>query len=622
MKSFLKKMTLRSKILSILLIIIILLSSFSFILIQSINEMNQVSGNISQETIPELVWIAHWEEQLSVKEYMVNDALENEFCCEFVDTYMDYHQQSSESFTKEQGSPPNGIEHFQRDMDLLDFMIENNSQGLLEYSDTEAAKEYVESEYLVMHQNMMIELEAAKERVLSTMDSYTDRFNGIINKSLSLLLAIMIPMIILAIAAAYRISGNLTRPLEKMVVRMQQIAKGEYGLKLDVTDQVELQSLTNSINHMSRELHESFETIMNDKTYHEQILNSLPVGIVTSDGENKNFSLNSTAKELLDKDNGEFINILQEPSNRNTAFWDKMLSMSIFQNVKVPFHMNGREHSFLISQTHLWNRDRHVIGKIFYFLDITETEKMEKKMHQTEKLALVGELSAGAAHEIRNPLAVIDGFLTLMIQSLPKEDKERFHLPLLKKELKRINSIIEEMLMLTKPSAPELQAVYLEDIIQDILPLIKGSSTNNNIDFLVHLDKTKLLVDAKQIKQVLHNLIRNSIEAMDGNGTISIKSSIDKNDYVVLLQDDGPGIAEKVQSTLFDPFKTSKEQGTGLGLTIAQRILDNHNGKLELKSTSNKGTSFLLKFPLNEERINMIKSRKGNDSRIELSQDR
>lgn len=591
-------MTLRSKILSILLSIIILLTSFSFILIQSINEMNQVSDSVSNETIPELVWIAHWQEQLSVKEYMVNNALENEFCCDFVDSYVDYQQESSESFVSEQGSPPRSLEHFQREMDLLDFMIENNSQGLLEYSDTQAATEFTEQEYLVMHQEMENELNTAKAEVLLTMDSYTDRFMGIIHESLGLLLVITIPIIILAIAASYRISENLTRPVEKMVSRLQQIAKGEYGLELDATDQVELQSLTLSINHMSRELQESFETIMNDKKYREQILNSLPVGIVTSDGGNENFTLNLAARELLEKDDGEFIDIVRESGNQNTVFWDKMLSMNIFQNVKVPFHIHGKEHFFLVSQTQLWNRDSHVIGKIFYFLDITETEKLEKKMHQTEKLALVGELSAGAAHEIRNPLAVIDGFLTLMIQSLPKEDKERFHLPLLKKELERINSIIEEMLMLTKPSAPELHGVYLEDIIQDILPLIKGSSDNNNIDFHINLDKTKLLLDTKQIKQVVHNLIRNSMEAMEEKGTISIKSYIDKNVYTVLIQDNGQGIPEKMQSTLFDPFQTSKELGTGLGLTIAQRILDNHNGKLELESTSNEGTSFLLKFPL------------------------
>lgn len=590
-------MTLRSKILAILLIATALLSSFSFILIQSIDEMNNVSDSISNETIPELVWISHWEEQLSVKEYMIKNGIENHFCCEFIESYEAYILEASEHMASEHGQPPPEMDHIQREMDLLDFMILNNIQGLITFGDIQSATEYVEEEYLNRHSEMRGELESAKDEVILTMESHSERFLGIIRESLILLLIVTIAIIIFSIAASYRISKSLTSPVEKMEKKLDQIAKGEFGLQIDDTDQVELKSLTTSINHMSCELQASFEAIMNGKKYHEQILNSLPIGIITSDERSENFTLNLAAKQLLKKEDGEVTAIGNEEGNQNNFFWDNLLSMDIFQNVKVPFYNKEKRYVFLISQTKLMNREGQVIGKIFYFLDITETEELEKKINQTEKLALVGELSAGAAHEIRNPLAVIDGFLSLMNHSLPEEHKNRFHLPLLKKELERINSIIEEMLMLTKPSAPKLKEVYLGTVIQDILPLLQGTLDSKGISIHVQLGEVRLFMDTKQIKQVFHNLIRNSMEAMGENGDIWIYSSVDDKEYSVYIQDSGIGISKKMRKSLFDPFQTSKQQGTGLGLTIAQRILDNHNGKLELHSTSNKGTTFLLTFP-------------------------
>lgn len=598
MKGILTNVTFRSKILSSLLLLTILFSSFSFVFIQSIGEMNQVSDDLSNRNIPDHIWLTHWEENLAVKEYIVETALITEFCCEFVDRYEQYQAEMDEHLLEDYGEVPLELESKLRDINRLDFLITNQIRGLISYGNEEAAIRMIEEEYLPILQSLNSEIREKKQEVLVSFDAHSARMNNIIRESLWLLLLLTSVAIVLAIFASYRISKDLTSPIEQIEKKIGKIAKGQYGLTVKEVDQVELKSLTMSINEMSVRLKESFETIINDKVYREQILNSLPVGIVTS-AENGEIALNDASRKLLATDESKIRSPIDNPAKQmNSEFWNALSSIEIFKNVKLPFQTEEDLRYYLVSQTKLIDRENNDIGKIFYFIDITETENLEKKMQQTEKLAFVGELTAGAAHEIRNPLTVIDGFLSLMNQALSPEQKEQFHIPLLLKELARINSIIEEMLMLTKPSAPNLKATYLKEIINDILPLIEHSSGNEQVEFDIQLDSTPLFMDSEQMKQVLHNLIRNSIEAMEGKGRISISSKINKGKCQIFIKDNGPGVPDKMIKELFDPFLTSKDSGTGLGLTIAQRIMDNHEGRLELVSSNERGTCFLIEVPL------------------------
>ncbi|WP_096190361.1 sensor histidine kinase [Evansella halocellulosilytica] len=604
MKNVVKNMSFRSKILFVLLFITLLLSSFSLILTQSINDINEVSTEVKETNIPELVWLSHWEEELKVKEYMVETAISNDFCCEFVTTYNSYGISSHEDTIKnEYGTVPDSLKDYQREIDLLDFKVTNNVAGLIEMNDHEAAADYIVDQYLPDIIDLQSSLADERLEVFHTLDDHTDQFSSIIEKSLVLLIFLTALAIILSFIFAYRISNKLTHPVENMVEKVGDIADGQYGLSIPEAEQLELQLLTTSINKMSSRLKESFNTILNDKIYREQILNSLPIGIMTIGTETSDFTLNNTAKKMLGNAPDSVKEKIRHPDkSENEDFWNIVASKSIVQNVKVSFETEESKQSLLVSQSELMDQTNEVIGRIFYFVDITETEELEKKMHQTEKLALVGELAAGAAHEIRNPLAVIDGFLELMKQSLSESEQEKYYLPLLMKELDRINSIIEEMLLLTKPSAPVTKEAYLEDLIDDILPLITQAIGSEEVEFDIQFDCVPLFIDVKQMKQVFHNLIRNSVEAMDGEGTISVHTKVNQKNYDIYFHDTGPGVPKKIQQSLFEPFLTSKEAGTGLGLTIVQRIIANHCGKIELLSTSHEGTTFKISLPLNDER--------------------
>ncbi|WP_052002481.1 sensor histidine kinase [Halalkalibacter wakoensis] len=596
MKNFMKKMSFRNKILIVLLLTTMILSSFSFVLLHSIDQVNTVSQEINQNTIPELVWLTHWQQELHTRKMLIEGYIENDHCCYIVESYQSLIASSDDEVNLSHGDPPHSLVPLKTEIDLLDFTILNKVQGLILFSDQETLETYLLNEYLVQLDTINDQLNLKKDTVISSLNNHTNHFSKIITESLWLLLTLTIAAVIAAIFSAYRISSNLTQPIERLVQKVDEIANGHYGMKVEETAQEEFRHLTTSINKMSLSLKESFETILKDKVYREQILNSLPVGIITFDTRSDNVSLNQTAKQLL----GSEESVISVPINRskeNKTFWDALVSKEIMNNVKVPYYTSIDERSLLVSQSELIDQNKGTIGRIFYFIDITDTENLEKRMHQSEKLALVGELAAGAAHEIRNPLAVIDGFLNLMNRSFSGREKEKFHLPLILKELERINAIIEEMLLLTKPSAPHYKEFYLEDIINDILPLIRHSVEHKKVTFSIELERVPMRVDGKQMKQVFHNLIRNSIESMEEKGHISIYSRYKGNDYEIYVEDSGKGIPKYIQASVFDPFLTSKETGTGLGLTIVQRIIDNHGGKIKLTSSNEEVTTFVITLP-------------------------
>ncbi|AST93720.1 hypothetical protein BC6307_21840 [Sutcliffiella cohnii] len=332
-----------------------------------------------------------------------------------------------------------------------------------------------------------------------------------------------------------------------------------------------------------------YEQAKKDKTYREQILDSLPVGIITSDDTLNEFFLNSTAKELLQIEEKD----VKPHLYKDQEFWKVIYSRDLCHNKNVKHN----DRLFLLSQSELKNKKEQLIGRIIHFIDMTEIEEMQRKINQTEKLALLGEMSAGAAHEIRNPLTVISGFLTLMKQSFTKENNERYQLPLLLKELERINTIVEDMLTVARPASPQLMRMSIKEILNE---LPKNLLLNDSMHVAIQLDDTKLLVDPKQMKQVLYNLIRNSVEAMDGLGRLSIYSVKKEQTYEIYIKDSGTGMDEATVKTVFNPFFTSKETGTGLGLTIVQRIIDDHHGKIEVFETSENGTTFLITLPLQD----------------------
>ncbi len=230
--------------------------------------------------------------------------------------------------------------------------------------------------------------------------------------------------------------------------------------------------------------------------------------------------------------------------------------------------------------------------------DITnKKEETEGLLQKSEKLALVGQMAAGIAHEIRNPLTSIKGFIQLF-KSRYTNETEYFNLVL--SELDRINLIISEFLVLAKPTVIVFKEKEIQNLIKDVVTLINTQAIMNNVQIFVEFesDIPVIVCEENQLKQVFINILKNSIEAMPNGGMIDIKVKVwGKEKVSICFIDQGYGIPEDRIPTLGEPFYTTKEKGTGLGLMTSYKIIENHDGELKISSKINEGTTVEVILP-------------------------
>jgi two-component system, sporulation sensor kinase A len=231
--------------------------------------------------------------------------------------------------------------------------------------------------------------------------------------------------------------------------------------------------------------------------------------------------------------------------------------------------------------------------------DVTDKrQEAEILLQKSEKLALIGQMAAGIAHEIRNPLTSIKGFIQLF-KSKYKSEEEHFNLVL--SELERINLIVGEFLVLAKPTAREFKKREITSLLKDVVMLINAQAIMNNIQIFLECesDIPHVICEENQLKQVFVNILKNAIEAMPNGGIIDVKiKKKEKNRVSIYFIDQGLGIQEDRLLTLGEPFYTTKEKGTGLGLMVSYKIVESHGGELKISSKVNRGTTVEVILPI------------------------
>lgn len=227
--------------------------------------------------------------------------------------------------------------------------------------------------------------------------------------------------------------------------------------------------------------------------------------------------------------------------------------------------------------------------------DTTERKLMEKEMSRMERLNLIGEMAAGIAHEIRNPLTTVRGFLQSFMR---KKEFAQFtsQLNLMVTELDRANSIITEYLSLAKNKPMDQSLQSLNKIIEDLLPLMESDALLNEKWIVTELANIPaLFLDAQEMRQLILNFVRNGLEAMKPGGQLTIGTFVEAEQVVLFIKDQGAGIPIEIKQKLGTPFLTTKENGTGLGLPICFSIANRHNAKINI-NTGDSGTTFMVNF--------------------------
>jgi len=219
---------------------------------------------------------------------------------------------------------------------------------------------------------------------------------------------------------------------------------------------------------------------------------------------------------------------------------------------------------------------------------------------QSEKLAAAGQLAAGIAHEIRNPLTSLKGFLQLLKSGSSSTAKRDAYLTIMLEELGRIEQILGELLVLSRPRAVQFAKTRIAHLIRHVVLLLQPQAVMRGVEIKVRpiSETAYIYCDENQIKQVLINIVKNGIEAMEHGGTLSIEATADHDTAAIRIADQGTGIPPDKLDRLGSPFFTTKENGTGLGLTVCYRIMRNHGGRIEVDSRQGEGTTFTLYLPV------------------------
>ena len=230
-----------------------------------------------------------------------------------------------------------------------------------------------------------------------------------------------------------------------------------------------------------------------------------------------------------------------------------------------------------------------------------DLRKTEAQLIRSEKLAALGQLAAGIAHEIRNPLTSINILIHSLTENLPSGDSHREDLKVIEEEINRINEILDRFLRFAKPAPPLLERTDVASIFEETLQLIRPRIEKQLIVVQKEFQALPIiLMDREQMKQVALNLLLNAVQAMPKGGTLMLRgqNSEDGQWIRISIQDSGMGIPNEDMNKLFDPFFSTKEGGVGLGLSIAHRIIDQHHGKIEVESTPGEGTLFTIWLPI------------------------
>ena len=274
------------------------------------------------------------------------------------------------------------------------------------------------------------------------------------------------------------------------------------------------------------------------------------------------------------------------------------------------FKKDGKILTLSLSLSLLRNHDGEVIGTLGIGKDITEVKKIERRMQQSDKMATVGELAAGLAHEIGTPLTVIQGTTEYLMMDIDNNDPIRQEFETILSQTGRITELVEQLLNFSRYSNPEMGPVDVNDLIITVLRLMDHQINKYNcfMETIFEPDLPVISGDKNQLEQAFLNVMLNAVQSVQDKGTVTITSrSIEKDGTWVAIsfKDTGSGVSETNIKRIFDPFFTTKSVGKciGLGLTACHRIIEDHNGIIEVESSLGKGSTFTIKIPYEDNGI-------------------
>jgi PAS domain S-box-containing protein len=390
-----------------------------------------------------------------------------------------------------------------------------------------------------------------------------------------------------AIIAAIETLQDVSRE-EEMAANLKEYAE---TLQNELSENVRLRQEIEAVYNYLRSIVDSSPDTLFDISSNG-IINYVSGNLITEKG--------SIFKEIKGRPFTEFV----APEHRDLALtvWDDV-KKGIYQPFEIEAkEKDGSKRSLLVTPRPIEGTDRYV----FVQRDITEFKDLEKKFYESEKLAAIGQLSAGIAHEVRNPLSSIKMSLQILEKRMQPEGNDLKRFRIAQREVEHLEELVNDVLIYAKPAVPKKEPSDIRRIVENALALVERLVTDKNIHVQTEFDDALPLlhVDSVMLEQAFLNIYRNAADAMEMDGILRTTARQTGNDPAQLqitVEDNGGGIDAADLPHIFNPFFTKKKYGTGLGMTQVKKIIDLHRGSIEVSSKKAEGTRVMVTFPLNQE---------------------
>ncbi|TYS90187.1 PAS domain S-box protein [Rossellomorea aquimaris] len=371
-------------------------------------------------------------------------------------------------------------------------------------------------------------------------------------------------------------------------IRVKNKVIGIYGFGQDITEKMK----------MEEELKEAKELL---EAYFEHAGD----GIVLLDPEGSVLKVNQQFESMFgwnkDEITGHKITFIHQ-EDQVGQFKQNLMTIKAGKRIKdyetVRYRKDGTPIEIAFNMNPILNDDGNLIGISAIIRDLSEKKRNEDLLKKSEQLAMIGQLAAGVAHEIRNPLTTLKGFLQLMKENA----KDDFYLGVIQGELDRIEIITNEFLALAKPRAVQFSLTSLTTLLTSSVEFIKMECLKQGVDVRFSVEEAEIYCDSHQMKQVILNVMKNALEAMPSGGLLSVQLEKEDGYAKISIQDNGNGIPPERMKHLGEPFYSTKEKGTGLGLMICQKIIKEHHGSLSIQSNVTEGTTVTILLPIVNEK--------------------
>ncbi|HEV8493431.1 MAG TPA: ATP-binding protein, partial [Candidatus Angelobacter sp.] len=354
-------------------------------------------------------------------------------------------------------------------------------------------------------------------------------------------------------------------------------------------------ALAAKLRQAGRELRDKSGELLSLQVLHENVIHSIRSALITTDLEGRVTLMNAPGQKVLERTASSVYGrpiadlfVDQLPNLDSTAAQCEVRGLT----------PSGKEKTFAVNVTALIVPEQGTIGYVYTFEDRTELRRLENEIRMRDRLAAVGRLAAGIAHEIRNPLASIAGSINVLSEVTPFNEEQKTLVNIITRESTRLNNIISDFLVYSREKSFKFSRMDLVPLLEDALVLLSNRSQTKELTIVrdYALPQAFAAIDADRIKQVFWNLLENAVRAMQGKGTITVSVRAVGDFLRVGVRDTGPGIPPNLTEKIFEPFQSRFEGGTGLGLAIVYQIVQAHGAKIFVQSKLGSGAEFILEI--------------------------